>query len=66
MVLALGTFLIMFVGTYSAPIIANYVTECFPELALEMAVIRSVYWHIFGPGLPLFIIPEKARVSLGW
>ncbi|KAI4199449.1 MAG: hypothetical protein LQ348_001888 [Seirophora lacunosa] len=43
MVLALGVFLLIFGGTYSTPITVNYVTECFPQSALEVAVIMGVY-----------------------
>lgn len=66
MVLALGVFLLMFGGTYSTPITVNYVTECFPQSALEVAVIMGVYRQVFGLSLPFFILPWKARVEPGW
>ncbi len=66
MVLALGAFLIMFAGTYSTPITVNYVTECFPELSLEVSVIMSVYRQVLGLSLPFFVIPWRARVGSGW
>ena len=66
MVLALGVFLIMFGGTYSTPITVNYITECFPNSALEVSVIMGVYRQIFGLSLPFFVLPWKARVGAGW
>ena len=54
MVLAFGIFLIMFAGTYSTPITVNYITECFPDLALEVSTIMSVYRQVFGLSLPFF------------
>lgn len=56
----------MFGGTYSTPITVNYVTECFPQSALEVAVIMGVYRQVFGLSLPFFILPWKARVEPGW
>ena len=66
MVLALGTFLVRFGGTYSTPITVIYVTECFPGYPLEVSVVMAIYWQVFGLSLPFFIIPWRAKVGSGW
>ena len=67
MVLAVGSFLVVFAAAYSTPILVNYLTECFPELAFEVSVIMSVYRQVFGLSLPFFfIIPWTKRVGVGW
>ncbi len=66
MVLALGTFLVLFGGTYSTPITVNYITECFPGSAMEVSVAMGVYRQVLGLSLPFFILEWKARVGYGW
>ena len=66
MVLALGTFLVMFAGSYSTPITVNYVTECFPDLSLEVSVIMNVYRQLLGLSFPFFALSWQASVGSGW
>ncbi|MCJ1260091.1 hypothetical protein MMC24_007931 [Lignoscripta atroalba] len=66
MVLAVGTFLVMFGACYSTPITVNYVTECFTNLPLEVAVTMNVYRQIFGLSLPFFVLHWQAAVGSGW
>ena len=66
MVLAVGTFLVVFAAAYSTPVLVNYMTECFPELALEVSVIMSLYRQILGLSVPFFIISWTKRVGTGW
>ena len=66
MVLALGSFLVLFGGIYSTPITVNYITECFPGLALEVSVALSVYRQVLGLSLPFFIPAWRARMGYGW
>ena len=66
MVLALGQFLVVFAGSYSTPIVVNYITECFPELALEVSVVMGIYRQVFGLSLPFFIVPWTEVVGPGW
>lgn len=67
MVLALGTFLVLFGGTYSTPITVNYITECFPSgSALEVSVVMGVYRQVLGLSLPSSYSigkPESATVG---
>lgn len=66
MVLALGTFLVVFGACYSTPISVNYIIECFKTSPLEVAVIMNVYRQILALALPFFIIPWQDAVSPGW
>ncbi|MCJ1359763.1 MAG: hypothetical protein MMC33_009765 [Icmadophila ericetorum] len=66
MVLALGTFLTIFAAIYSIPITINYITECFPDYPLEVAVCMNAYRNSFGLGLTFYEIPWQAAVGSGW
>ena len=66
MVLALGTFLVVFGACYSTPISMNYIIECFKSTPLEVAVIMNVYRQILALALPFFILPWERTVSAGW
>ena len=66
MVLALGTFFVIFAGSYSTPITVNYITECFPSLALEVSVIMGVYRQVLGLSIPFFLFNWEAEVGRGW
>lgn len=66
MVLALGTFLVIFGACYSTPISVNYIIECFKTSPLEVAVIMNVYRQILALAVPFFIFPWEDAVSVGW
>ena len=66
MVLALGTFLVIFGACYCTPISVNYIIECFKTSSLEVAVIMNVYRQILALALPFFIFPWQGAVSAGW
>lgn len=66
MVLALGTFLVIFGACYSTPISVNYIIECFKTSPLEVAVIMNVYRQILALALPFFLFPWEGAVSAGW
>ena len=66
MVLALGTFLVVFGACYSTPITINYIIECFKTIPLEVAVIMHVYRQILALALPFFLFSWKGAVSAGW
>ena len=66
MVLALGTFLVIFAACYSTPITVNYITECFTTLPLEVAVIMNVYRQVLGLSFAFFVFPWEAAVGPGW
>ena len=66
MVLALGTFLVVFGACYSTPISMNYIIECFKSSPLEVAVIMNVYRQILALSLPFFLLPWERTVSAGW
>lgn len=66
MVLALGTFLVIFGACYSTPISVNYIIECFQTSPLEVAVIMNVYRQILALAVPFFIVPWEDAVSYGW
>lgn len=66
MVLALGTFLVVFGACYSTPISMNYIIECFKSSPLEVAVIMNVYRQILALSLPFFLLPWERTVSPGW
>ncbi|KAM0804772.1 putative polyamine transporter [Usnea florida] len=66
MILALGTFLVVFGACYSTPISINYIIECFNTIPLEVAVIMHVYRQILALALPFFLFSWKGVVSAGW
>ena len=66
MVLALGTFLVIFGACYSTPITMNYITECFSTSPLEVAVIMNVYRQVLALALPFFLFPWEDAVTAGW
>ena len=66
MVLALGTFLVIFGACYSTPISMNYIIECFKSSPLEVAVIMNVYRQILAIALPFFLVPWERAVTAGW
>ena len=66
MVLTLGVFLVIFGGTYSIPVVVNYVTECFPGSPLEVSIVMSVYRQALGLSIPFFIMQWRERVGSGW
>ena len=66
MVLALGTFLVIFGACYSTPISVNYIIECFKASPLEVAVIMNVYRQILALALPFFLFPWQGAVNAGW
>ena len=66
MVLALGTFLVIFGACYSTPITVNFIMECFKNSPLEVAVIMNVYRQALPIALPFFIFPWQATVGPGW
>ena len=66
MVLALGTFLVVFAASYSTPISINYIIECFKSSPLEVAVIMNVYRQGIALALPFFILPWEDSVTSGW
>ena len=66
MVLALGTFLVIFGACYSTPISVNYIIECFKTSPLEVAVIMNVYRQILALAVPFFLFPWQGAVSAGW
>ena len=66
MVLALGTFLVVFAASYSTPISINYIIECFKTSPLEVAVIMNVYRQSIALALPFFILPWEDALTAGW
>ena len=66
MVLALGTFLVIFGACYSTPISVNYITECFRASPLEVAVMMNIYRQALGLALPFIIFPWQDVVGAGW
>lgn len=66
MVLALGTFLVIFAACFSTPITVNYIAECFKGSVIEVAIIMNVYRQALGLALPFFIFPWQSRIGSGW
>lgn len=66
MVLALGTFLTVFGSMACAPILTNYLIECFTHLPSECAVIMNAYRLTFGLTTSFYIDPWVASVGDGW
>ncbi|KAG6999255.1 dipeptidyl-aminopeptidase B [Physcia stellaris] len=65
MVLALGTFLVIFAACFSTPITVNYIAECFKGSVIEVAIVMNVYRQALGLALPFFIFPWQSRVGSG-
>ena len=66
MVLALGAFLVEFSALLCVPVCINYVVECFPGYAIEVATIIGVYRLALGLSLEFYFQPWSARVGIGW
>ena len=66
MVLALGTFLVVFAAVFSTPITVAYVTECFNGSVIEVAAAMNVYRQALGLALPFFVVPWQTAIGSGW
>jgi hypothetical protein len=66
MVLALGTFLTVFGSMASAPVLTNYLIECFTHYPSECAVVMNAYRLTLGMTTSFYADKWTDAVGPGW